>query len=54
MLFAPGMLLEYMLVPYTAATPLLLRVMGAVQLYGAAASHMLKVDICERVYELSV
>eukprot|EP00240_Pyramimonas_obovata_P002243 CAMPEP_0118928404 /NCGR_PEP_ID=MMETSP1169-20130426/5659_1 /TAXON_ID=36882 /ORGANISM="Pyramimonas obovata, Strain CCMP722" /LENGTH=450 /DNA_ID=CAMNT_0006870359 /DNA_START=62 /DNA_END=1414 /DNA_ORIENTATION=- len=42
MLLAPGILLEYMQVPFTAATPLFLRVLGAVQLYGVTASYVLK------------
>ena len=44
MLLAPEKLLEYMLVPFTVATPLFLRVLGAVQLYGAAAAYVLRVS----------
>jgi hypothetical protein len=45
MLSAPVVLLASMTIPSTSATPLLLRVLGAVQLYGVAAAYTLKV--CE-------
>eukprot|EP00242_Pyramimonas_sp_CCMP2087_P000101 CAMPEP_0198197132 /NCGR_PEP_ID=MMETSP1445-20131203/716_1 /TAXON_ID=36898 /ORGANISM="Pyramimonas sp., Strain CCMP2087" /LENGTH=341 /DNA_ID=CAMNT_0043866301 /DNA_START=419 /DNA_END=1444 /DNA_ORIENTATION=- len=42
MLSAPVVLLASMTIPSTSATPLLLRVLGAVQLYGVAAAYTLK------------